>query len=312
MGDYTIYKYLFNRSTEQNLFSQQTKAEALELAQEELDKAIKGELFFAKKHRSREEYERLEYQLLCSQNSISVLLINDSKHKKYQEGKEDMTLNYHPGCYVIIDNRPGIAQIAIEKTSSFDYDTDKVSKLLKTALDRTLSQVGMNIDIQPIYQSKDFWESVDEIKKKNDRITKITFHFLNSNTIGPLNATQAELVRMEFIASMMAAFDAAESKFGFTADRDKSLILDRTQEDVAAVIDLCCRNGYEIAVHFKEAGIYRTGKEIRVTRQLRDSHITDFVQGQAHAFHPYGFLGEWLDSIHETRLSLTSDHAADK
>ena len=304
MADYIIYKYLFNRSDDKSLFSKLTKEDAVNQAQEELEKAVKGELFFVKAHRNRDnDYDRLSYKLLGQKGGISVLLINNVKRRNYQEGKEELTLEYHPGCYVVIDNRPGIAQIAIEKARAFDYDTDLIMRLLKRALDRALGDIGLSIDIQPKYRPVDFWDTVEEIsKKRKDRVKQIVFRFSTENTIGPLEASEAEMMKMSFLTSLLTAFDGAEGVFGIKSKENKSLTLDRTRQDAAFVIDMCSRNGYEIAVHFQKSGVFRTDKEVQLMRTLDDAFILSFTRGEMDMFNGCGHLGVWLDDIHETIL----------
>lgn len=310
MADYALYKYIFNKSDDNNIFTSLTQQKAIEQAQQELEKAVKGELFFVKKQKNKEgEYERLNYKLLRSHGGISVLMICNVKRRKYQEGKEDHTLEHHPGCYVVIDNRPGIAQIAIERSSAFDRNADSVSDLLSRSLNRVFNDMGLSIDIQPRVSSNDFWETVDTIMyKRKDAVQSIAFHFATEQTIGPVDASEEELMRMSFLTSMIAAFDAGESSFNMRARKDKSLRLDRTHRDVAMVIDLCCRNGYEIAVNFKNSGLYRSGEQVRITREMDEGILLAFIHRDLDLFSRNGLLGEWLDDALQSsrnEISLT-------
>lgn len=310
MANYALYKYIFNKCTDKNIYSSLTQQRAIEQAQMELEKAVKGELFFVKKHKNKDqEYDRLGYKLLRSQGGISAMMICNVKRRKYQEGKEDLTLEHHPGCYVVIDNRPGIAQIAIERTSAFDHDTDMVSDLLSSALNSIFNEMGLNIDIQPRMSSNDFWETVDEIMYQGkDSVKSIAFRFVTEQTIGPVDASEEELMRMSFLTSMIAAFDAGETSFNMKARKDQSLRLDRTRRDVAMVVDLCCRNGYEIAVHFKNLGLYRSGQQVRIMREMDEEILLAFINKECDLFSRNGKLELWLnDALQSSQkeISLT-------
>ena len=78
------------------------------------------------------------------------------KDKTLLEGHEKIPYEEHPGSYVIVDNRPDVCQIAIEKNSAFGPDTDKVVKYLKRAFKEHLFEYGLKMVIKRKWQASNF------------------------------------------------------------------------------------------------------------------------------------------------------------
>lgn len=125
MAVYQIYKVLFNRSRQGNLLSMMDGRSAYDKAQELLEEMLGGVLPLTKEKRDK-TLVPLENYVEKKRDGVTVMVVCNEKNHKYREKLEEHELVYHPGCRVIIDNRPGIAQLAIERSQSFDGKTDKV------------------------------------------------------------------------------------------------------------------------------------------------------------------------------------------
>lgn len=125
MAVYQIYKVLFNRSRQGNLLSTMDGRSAYDKAQELLEEMLGGVLPLTKEKRDK-TLVPLENYVEKRRDGVTVMVVCNEKNHKYREKLEEHELVYHPGCRVIIDNRPGIAQLAIERSQSFDGKTDKV------------------------------------------------------------------------------------------------------------------------------------------------------------------------------------------
>ncbi len=125
MAVYQIYKVLFNRSRQGNLLSTMDGRSAYDKAQELLEEMLGGVLPLTKEKRDK-TLVPLENYVEKKRDGVTVMVVCNEKNHKYREKLEEHELVYHPGCRVIIDNRPGIAQLAIERSQSFDGKTDKV------------------------------------------------------------------------------------------------------------------------------------------------------------------------------------------
>ena len=125
MAVYQIYKVLFNRSRQGNLLSTMDGRSAYDKAQVLLEEMLGGVLPLTKEKRDK-TLVPLENYVEKRRDGVTVMVVCNEKNHKYREKLEEHELVYHPGCRVIIDNRPGIAQLAIERSQSFDGKTDKV------------------------------------------------------------------------------------------------------------------------------------------------------------------------------------------
>ena len=129
MAVYQIYKVLFNRSRQGNLLSTMDGRSAYDKAQELLEEMLGGVLPLTKEKRDK-TLVPLENYVEKRRDGVTVMVVCNEKNHKYREKLEEHELVYHPGCRVILDNRPGIAQLAIERSQSFDGKTDKVRDII--------------------------------------------------------------------------------------------------------------------------------------------------------------------------------------
>ena len=135
MAIFAIYKYDFRLAEEGNLFLKGTTDKLLDKAQEIFNGFLTGDKPFPLQMPKRDKTSvRLENEVTCKRGDICLLLICNEKSKKFMEKKDEQEIFYHPGCYVIIDNRKGVANIAIERTPAFDSNPDKVCQLLEKAI----------------------------------------------------------------------------------------------------------------------------------------------------------------------------------
>ena len=125
MAVFQLYKLLFNRSREGNMFATMDNETAYNKAQELLEDMLTGALPITKEKRDK-SVVKLENYIEKKRDGITIMVVCNEKNHRYKEKMAEQELVYHPGCRVIIDNRQGVAQIAIEKSQSFDGKTDTV------------------------------------------------------------------------------------------------------------------------------------------------------------------------------------------
>lgn len=97
---------------------------------------------------------------------------------------------------------------------------------------------------------------------------------------------------------------AAKSQYQLDATSQGTLKLDRTQEDLAQMVGLCCNNGYQIAVHFKHGKVFRNGDCQLATFDIEEEPLNHFVNGQcvigsSADGEPAYALVSWLDDVRE-------------
>ena len=289
MSTYAIYKYDLRQSDTSRL-KPLKQAQAHEPEHEkpmQLSQAqeIVGRIFMegAKRALPIERKIRNETFLLDNEvkricTDVVVLNVNNLKIMKYQEEREERELATHPGCYVIIDNRPGVAQMLIERSPAFDSNPSQLAALLQDAMNRKLAPYHMEIEIRQKIREASFWEVVThQMKKFNDPIRKITFHLLSPTRVAGIDASDEMKKQLEMMTRLGSILSNSRQDFSVVADKQNSLQLDRTEEDLAQLVALCNTNAFSIDVQFKHYGVYRSDAGEKAMMSLPDETVKNFI-----------------------------------
>ncbi len=301
MAIFAIYKYDFRLAAESSLFAKGTEQQ-LDKAQDTFDGFLTGDMPLPIALDKRDNTSvKLDNEVVCKHDKVCLLLICNEKSKKFMEKKDEQQIKYHPGCYVIIDNRDGVANIAIERTSAFDGNPDKVSLLLEAAINDkfVMEGIGLKVEIRSKVREATLWELVDhQTNIYNDVITKVAFSFPNPKKVAGIDADYKMRNKLAVLASITNSLNGVKGSFHVEADKGETLRLEQTQEDLAQMVHLCSRNAYDISVYFKYYGVYRFGSEEKALCELKDEYINEFRKGQLAILDngERGFaLEQWLD-----------------
>lgn len=315
MAVYQIYKLLFNRSRQGNLLSVTDGRSAYDKAQELLEQMLGAKLPVTKEKKDK-TLVPLENYVESRREGVTVLVVCNLRNHKYKEKMDEKEFEYHPGCRVIIDNRPGIAQVAIERSQSFDGKTDTVRNILQEALCKLFDEYQLTVEIRAKKREGTFWEAVDEqCVTYNDTITHVVYEFPDEDEVGPIDASTQTLDKIALLKSLNAAMNAARGVYHAYSDKDKVIKLDRTREDIANMVAMCCKNGYNISVQFKHYGIYRFGTDIKALSQLKDDVIREFISGQTvmgKACEGEFDLMLWLDEVRKVTENYKDEEPVEK
>ncbi len=304
MAIFAIYKYDFRLADERNLFVKGTTDKLLNKAQEIFNGFLTGDMPLPIKLDKRDNTRvRLDNEVVSKHDRICLLMVCNEKSKKIMEKKDEQEILYHPGCYVIIDNREGVANIAIERTSAFDSNPDKVSQLLEMAInDRFYTEeIGLRIEIRSKVREATLWELVDhQVNTYKDVITKVVFSFPNPEKVAGMDADYQMQSKLAVMASLTSKMNGARGSYHVEAEKGQTLRFDQAEEDMAQMVHLCSRNVYGISIHFKYYGVFRFGSEERALSVLKDEFIEEFKKGQLSILSDgeRGFeLEQWLDEV---------------
>lgn len=306
MAVYAIYKYRFVQVKEGDLFVKGTSEKLVDKAQELFDEMLHGDSPFPVNLEKRDHtLVPLENEVLVKHDRVTLMLVCNEKHKKYQNKKKEEDLEYHPGCYVIIDNREGVANMAVERTPAFDSNPDKVCMLLEKAINDAFytKEILLKIEIQAKVNEATLWQIVDhQVHNYNDRVTKVIFNFPIPGKVGGIDATPEMKDKLAVMSSIASAINGAKGSYHIEADKNSSLRLEQTQEDLAQMVHLCSRNVYDIQVKFQYYGLYRFGSEEKALSTLDDSYIEQFKNNQiillSNEKSGFGII-EWLDNVRQ-------------
>jgi hypothetical protein len=209
------------------------------------------------------------------------MVVCNEKCHKYREKMEDLELVHHPGCHVIFDNRPGVAQLAIERSESFKNDPDKLRDLIQEALCKAMARFELTVEVRAKMREREFWEMVDDQRDRfKDPIRKVVFDFPNPDKVHPIDATPGMLQYLTMLNAITTATNAAKGSLNLVSDKERVIELQRSQQDIAHLVSLCAYNGYDIAVHFKHYGVYRFGRSVKALDSIKREVIDEFRTGQ--------------------------------
>ena len=324
MAVYAIYHINMYKSQQKALNLSEQEPATGEMYQNILEDLLKGSIPVNKLERDNTTLTPLECTVDCKRDRVTLLLLCNEKSHKYFEKKDKEELIYHPGCYVIIDNRldvspdgtKGVIYMAIERTPAFENKPDKVRDLLEKSFNYLLAEREITVEIRAQMHEGEFWDAIDEqCLQHGDNIRRVTFDFPNPRIVKTVEAPIELNERLLILSAFTSAVNAAKGTLRLDADKDDAIKLDRTQEDIAQMVTLCCRNGYNIAVRFSKYGLYRFGNNIKAFGHIKEEYLREFSTGQTifgKAIEGSFELITWLDNIRKSTENYTDEEPPKK
>lgn len=275
---YQIYKYELHKiDNSGDLFPEDTP---LCQVQKKFYDLISGDnpLHIKRKGRGNEKVD-LENTVEIKCEDVIVLMLCNERAYTVTERKQSERRHDHPGCYIIIDNRENVAQIAVEQHSAFEGDCDKVCLLIQDAMNSLLFPYGIEINISAKNLPVNIWEMVDEHTRAGEFVKRMSFHFSSPKETAGIDAPQHILDYLAFIHSLQRAMGETVGELNFCASGTKGLRMEQTNRDLVEMVHLCQNNAYDLEVEFSEYGVYRSGTEEKARYALDSEIVTNFIEG---------------------------------
>ena len=249
MAVYAIYSYEIQEGN-RSLFYKDTGRKAIDMANEIIGNLLKDGLTVVGKKRKQDQ--PLKSLRLKERDGVFTWELCNVKDIAQYEGHEKNPLESHPGSYVIVDNRPEVCQIAIEKNNAFDNNTDKVVGYLRRALKTHLFEYGLDIIIKRKYQAGKFKDIIRErIVKQKDSVKKVVWEFPNPDKVKGIDASQEMRNRLGGLLLFTQAAQALKGKLTLTASKKHPMDVDDERiEDWAQMIALSAQNSYKLSYYF--------------------------------------------------------------
>ena len=279
MAVYAIYSYEIlegNRS----LFYNEKGTKAIDMANEIVSNLLNdGLTIVGKKRKQDQPLKSLHFK---GRDGVFAWELCNERDKTLLEGHEKNTVYEHPGSYVIVDNRPDVCQIAIEKNSAFDSDTDKVAKYLKRTFKEHLHDYGLNIVIKRKYQAGKFRDLVKKrLNEGNDSVKKVVWEFPNPKRVKGIDATQQMKNQLEGLMLFTQAANALKGKLTLTGSKRYAMDVDDDKiEDWADMIALSAQNNYKLSYFFYNSPVINFKDVAYAFASIEDKVIRDFEDGQ--------------------------------
>lgn len=322
MAQFAIYKTKFRVSDEIDTYNQDMDGESnLQHAQ-----ACFAELF-EKEHVLKlfdvEDSTRYNnYVWTCPEHDVYLLRLHKSQLKDIVEihEKEDGSApecverqeESNPYCYVIFDNRPGRGQVAIEKSSVWQGDPDKVCVILQEILSHILSQQSrLKVDFLPKMQPTKIWEYYRYlVYEKDDVLQRVSFELDNPDKIKDYEYEGEEI--SDAIRMMMETVrntNALKAMFTLYSDTSAPMTMEEKIEDFANMVRVCGTRPYHLVLHFKNHKAYRCDEKVKALIKLKREPIESFKEGNKvlddtkEEQQEYALV-QWLDYVYSETKKL--------
>lgn len=309
--DYVLFKFLFNKIEKPNLLFRDENGELIKLsAQQHLDRLLIGTSVsgFNKKEKDG-TLTPLISRIEAKHDDIIFLTLCAHKNFSFWQGYEKKRDVNEPFCNIIIDNRPDIAQLAIEKNGAFGTNgPERVVGIITEYVNKALAPFGYEILITRKLRTVEVWDMVYERANVGDPVKSVKFDFHDPRKYEAIDATDRQMQQMNMLLTLARSMGAVNSMYQMNAAKNGTLTLDKQQKDLAGMVSLCTNNGWDIEIKFKNFGVYRTNTKQGAVFSMSNSILSEFVNGeiQITADHPAGefTLIEWLDQVR----SITKDY----
>ena len=312
---YAIYKFDFHKSIQRTI---QAEAEGID-GNKYLSQAQRcfASLFdqnsiekLAKMNKKGEVITMLPNDVLAKADDIFLWRVNNSQFKDWwkRSGKdkngidtyEKDEIESNPYCYVLIDNRPGVGLMAIEKSSAWGSKPDKLRDVILENFNRMLGDLfDLEMRIEARMNPKDIWDFVHErLFEHGDYIRKVSFSFQNPKKINTAKGMEINSAHLKAMLRTVEISDALKGFFTMEFDKNSNSKISQENKDMAEMVRLCSENGYDISITFKEFKTYRINDYVRAYYPLTFEVVHNFNIG-SRIYNGKTDLEEWFNLINE-------------
>ena len=304
MKKYRLYKFVFQPShTKEADWTQSVVAEATDLskAQEIFEKILISTFKDDKRLPIGKEPTTgdkvLPNSILRNYNHVTLLkLHNPGTVNIWKLSGAKISEETFPYSYIIIDNRPGIGQLAIQMKTEAWSDPDTVAKLIEENLNRILKDqgTGLEIEIRHKWLPTKFFEHIKKKRKDENLIVKhLSFEFTNPEFETPIETAVETSGHLNQLMKMLSQLGGAKCKLQVDAPKKKELIK-RKLRDIKQMVSLVASNGYTLKVTFSDKSTYTCNEGILADFDMAENIVSNFKDGWKHSLFEFE-LFHWLD-----------------
>lgn len=324
---YAIYKYDFHQVTQRSLLAEEEGADGaknLKFAQKCFESLFDLNTLdkLAKKNR-KGEVTMLPNDVLAKLGDFIYWRVNNSELKEWwrRNGKDSNGIdNYereeiesNPYSVVLIDNRPGVCLMAIEKSSAWKNNPDVLRNVILDDFNRRLAdKFDLEMRIEARMNPTDIWEFVhDRLFEHEDYIRKIEFTFQNPKKINKTNAMEVKSARLKSMLRTVEISDALKGFFTMEFDQHTNGKISQENKDMSEMVRLCGENGYDISITFKEFKTYRINDYVKAYFPLTLDKLQGF-RAKELTLNGKTKLEEWFDMVEEKTKGYVNESKVPK
>ena len=217
----------------------------------------------------------------------------------------------HPNCHVVIDNREGLRQMAIEIEPAAWRDTRKVREILEEGLNKMLMRFGLFITITAKTMEEDYWKLTQRKRKlEGIKLRKITIGFDNSKLTPKASAIINKTMRLKSMMTMVNFLGGSKGELELMSQPGTDELLRKKLTDIKNIVELCGENSYWLALTFSDGVTFRCGERVRAELPMNPSTIKDsFAKGEEYKDlyrQEHDFI-TWLDWVEEQTKKYSYD-----
>ncbi len=325
---YAIYKFDFHKAVQRTI---QAEADDIDGAKYvKVAQTCFASLFdqntidkLAKKNKKGEVKALLPNDVLVKRDDIFIWRVNNSQLKEWwkRSGKDSKGIDKYerdeiesnPYCYVLVDNRPGVGLMAIEKSTAWASKPDLLRDVLLENLNCFLADMyDLEMRIEARMNPKDIWEFVHErLFEHNDYIRKVAFTFQNPKKINKTNAMEVKSARLKAMLKTVEISDALKGFFTMEFDKNTNSKISQENKDMAEMVRLCGENGYDICITFKEFKTYRINDYVRAYYPMTEDVLTGFRIGSL-TIEGITQLEDWFNLVAEQTKDYVNESQVPK
>lgn len=325
---YAIYKFDFHKSSHTSLQAAADGKDGTKYVKQA--QTCFASLFdqnsiekLAKINKKGEVIAMLPNDVLAKADGIFLWRVNNSQYKDWwkRSGKDQKgfdkyekdEIESNPYCYVLIDNRPGVGLMAIEKSSAWGGKPDLLRDVILENFNRMLADLfDLEMRIEARMNPKDIWDFVHErLTVHGDFVRKISFSFQNPKKINKSNSSEINSAHLKALLKTVEASDALKGLFTMEFDKNTNGKISQQNKDMAEMVRLCSENGYDISITFKEFKTYRINDYVRAYYPLTFEVIQSFNTG-TRDFFVRTELEEWFNLINEQTKDYVNESEVPK
>lgn len=325
---YAIYKYDFHKAIERTI---QAEADGVDGAKNlKIAQTCFASLFdqntidkLAKINKKGEVKALLPNDVLAKSGDIFIWRVNNSQLKEWwkRSGKDSKGIDTYerdeiesnPYCYVLVDNRPGVGLMAIEKSTAWGSKPDMLRDVILENFNRILADLyDLEMRIEARMNPKDIWEFVHErLYEHNDYIRKVAFSFQNPKKISKSSAMEVKSARLKAMLRTVEISDALKGFFTMEFDRNTNSKISQANKDMAEMVRLCGENGYDIIITFKEFKTYRINDYVRAYYPMTEDVLRGFRIGSL-TIEGITQLEDWFNQVAEQTKDYVNESEVPK
>lgn len=232
---YAIYKYDFHQAIQRSVITESEGADGSKYIktaqncfaslfdQNTIDKLAK--------RNKKGDATLLPNDVMAKSGDFIIWRVNNSQIKEWwkRNGKDSNGIDKYerdeiesnPFCNVLIDNRPGIGLMAIEKSSAWGSNPDMLRDIVLDEFNRKLAEkYDLEMRIEARMNPTDIWQFVHErLYEHHDYIRKIAFTFQNPKKINKTVTMDVKSARLKAMLKTVEISDALKGFFTMEFDQ---------------------------------------------------------------------------------------------